>query len=55
MHRFFQIIEIWVALNFAIPAFILCISARPTFGTSCFVGRSVASRLLESVNLHMFW
>jgi hypothetical protein len=23
MHRFFQIIEIWVALNFAIPAFIL--------------------------------
>jgi hypothetical protein len=23
MHRFIQIIEIWVALNFAIPAFIL--------------------------------
>jgi hypothetical protein len=41
MHRLITAIEVWVALNFAIPAFIF-FSARPIFGISCFAGRSAA-------------
>ena len=48
------VIEVWVALNFAIPAFILY-QRSPHFRHRLFDGRSAASRLLGNARWRVLW